>query len=328
MRIYIVVPTDPPVQHSSFSPAQLVEIQSSVDQDNFNKLKTAYDTCMNEDAIKEAGIKPLMKLLHSVVTVFPVTPSSSAGGKEVANTIDILARLGVSALVEFGTGADDKDPDVVVVQVASPYRIGLPAKDYYKDDKVVQDYETALTQVLKAVHPSPKDGASNAHATWIQFDMIKDYAHEVVELEKKIAAASPDAEDRDDVDVSLLLHTEKLSANYGSKQYYNPMSLRDADLLTPQIHLATTIKRFAPPGTKVDRLVIMAPKYMKSLSTIISETPREVLQTYFIWKVIQAYISAVDADELKPYLRFRNQIQGKVRLPRFYVFIKLTIQGP
>jgi endothelin-converting enzyme len=91
------------------------------------------------------------------------------------------------------------------------------------------------------------------------------------------------------------------------------MSLKDADLLTPQIRLATTINRFAPAGVRVDRLIMMAPAYMKSLSTIISVTPKEVLQTYFMWKVIQAYSSAVEADELTPYSRFKNQIQGKVR---------------
>jgi endothelin-converting enzyme len=91
------------------------------------------------------------------------------------------------------------------------------------------------------------------------------------------------------------------------------MSLKDADLLTPQIRLAATINRFAPADVRVDRLIMMAPAYMKSLSTIIYITPKEVLQTYFMWKVIQAYSSAVEADELTPYSRFKNQIQGKVR---------------
>lgn len=94
------------------------------------------------------------------------------------------------------------------------------------------------------------------------------------------------------------------------------MSLEDADLLTPQIHLATIIHRFAPPDVKVNGLIMMAPAYMKALSTIISSTPKEVLQTYFMWKVIQAYSSAVEADELIPYSRFKNQIQGKVNIYR------------
>jgi endothelin-converting enzyme len=166
---------------------------------------------MNEDAIKKEGIKPLMKILHSVVAAFPLTPSSPPDEQDVAGAIDLLARLGVSALVAFGTGPDDKDPDVVVVEVASPNPIGLPAKDYYKDDNVVQSYEATLTQVLEALHPAPKGEHSNAYASWMQFDQIKKYAHEVVELEKKLAAASPDAEDRDDVNVSTLPRTDRVS---------------------------------------------------------------------------------------------------------------------
>lgn len=198
------------MQHSAFSPARLIEPLSSVDHDNFNKLKAAYDACMDEEAIKKDGIKPLMDVLHSVAKLFPVTESNSPKGapltaadeQDFAATISYLAKLGVSALVSFGTGADDKDPDVVVVQAASPNPIGLPAKDYYKDDSVLQTYEATLAQVLRDLHPGHKDGNSKPYAKWIEFDQIKQYAHELVEFEKKLADVSPDAEDRDDVDVS------------------------------------------------------------------------------------------------------------------------------
>lgn len=92
------------------------------------------------------------------------------------------------------------------------------------------------------------------------------------------------------------------------------MSLKDADLLTPQINLAATIEKLAPLETKVDRLIVRSPEYMKALSAILSDTPKEVLQTYFMWKVIQEYAPAVDTVELKPYSKFKNQLQGKVRL--------------
>jgi endothelin-converting enzyme len=90
------------------------------------------------------------------------------------------------------------------------------------------------------------------------------------------------------------------------------MSLKDADLLTPQIHLSTIINKLAPSDVKVNRLIVMAPPYMSNLSDILSSTSREVLQTYFIWKVVQAYSFVIEADELKPYSRFTNELQGKV----------------
>jgi endothelin-converting enzyme len=156
---------------------------------------------MNEDAIKQEGAKPLLKLLESIVTTFPATPSSARGGEDISDAIDLLARLGVSALIALGTGADDKDPDVVVVQVAAPYTIGLPAKDYYTDESVLRSYEATLADVLEALN---RESSFGSDASSIKFDQIRKSAHDVIEFEKKLAAASPNAEDRDAVDVSRL----------------------------------------------------------------------------------------------------------------------------
>lgn len=182
------------LQHSSFSPAQLIESLSSVDQQNFNKLRDAYDACMDEETIKKDGVKPLLEILHQVADMFSVqesafqrrTPLTAKDSDDLSDTVLYLAKLGVSSLVLFGAGADDKDPDTVVVQASPPWRIGLPAKDYYKDGNVVKRYEDTLAQIIENLHPDHKD-----------------YAHDVIEFEKNLAAASPDAEDRDDVTVSL-----------------------------------------------------------------------------------------------------------------------------
>jgi predicted metalloendopeptidase len=90
------------------------------------------------------------------------------------------------------------------------------------------------------------------------------------------------------------------------------MSLKEADSLTPQIHLSTIINSLAPSNYKTDRLIITSPTYMTNLSDVLSSTSKEVLQTYFMWKVIQAYASKIEADELKPYSQFVNELQGKV----------------
>jgi len=91
------------------------------------------------------------------------------------------------------------------------------------------------------------------------------------------------------------------------------MTLNDADKLTPQIHLSTIINSLAPSDVSMDRIIVASPSYMTNLTTILSETSKEVLQTYFIWKVVQSYASVIEADELKPYERFTNELQGKVR---------------
>ncbi|CZR58105.1 related to endothelin-converting enzyme 1 [Phialocephala subalpina] len=311
LRHILEAPYPSESNHSDFSPVQLVESLSSVDEQNFGKLKAAYDACMDEDTIKQAGVKPLVEVLHQVADLFPTkesafdrrTPLVAKDSKDIAETILYLSKLGVSALVSSGAGADDKDPDTVIVQVSPPYRIGLPAKDYYSDSTVLKKYEDMLAAIISNLHPDHKDENATLHAEWMKSrghgkiaarGEGKNYAHDVVEFEKKLAAASPDAEDRDDV-----------------TKYYNPMSLKEADSLTPQLHLSTIIKSLAPSDYKTDRLIVLSPSYMTNMSDILSGTSKEVLQTYFMWKVIQAYASEIEADELKPYTRFMNTLSGK-----------------
>jgi endothelin-converting enzyme len=90
------------------------------------------------------------------------------------------------------------------------------------------------------------------------------------------------------------------------------MSLKGADSLTPQVQLANIINKLAPSDYTTDRLIVASPSYMKNLTQILSSTSRETLQTYFIWKVVQAFASEIEADEIKPYTRFSNKLQGKV----------------
>lgn len=186
------------LQHSSFSPANLASLAESVDQENFDKLKAAYDACLDEETVKKVGLAPLRELLDAIDHIYPSSCSRSQRSSDaLSEAVTYLAKLGITALVAAGTGADDRDPDKVVVSVAAPYRIGLPAKELYSDEKVVEKYKTVIYHVFAALYPGKL-----AH--------IKDSTKAVVEFEKQLAAASPDAEDRDDVTVcitqQMLLH--------------------------------------------------------------------------------------------------------------------------
>lgn len=169
-----------------------------MDQQNFEKLKTAYDACLDEDTIKKEGTKPLLEILHQVSDMFPVRKSTSGSthlskpedGAALSDTMKFLYNLGLSPLLSIGAGADDKDPDTVVVQVSPPRRIGLPAKDYYKNEKVVQKYTNTIISIFENLQQDV-----NGNAT--------EYAQNLVRFESILAAASPDAEDADDVTVSL-----------------------------------------------------------------------------------------------------------------------------
>lgn len=156
-----------------------------MDEENFDKLRAGYDACLDEDTIRKLGTEPISRALNETTHKFYMDADHETA---LSDTILHLAKLGVTALVSAGTGADDKDPDTVVVSVSAPYRIGLPAKELYEDEKVVSKYEKVASQVISALYPS------SAHHS--------DVYHDLVKFEKRLAAASPDAEDRDDVEVS------------------------------------------------------------------------------------------------------------------------------
>jgi endothelin-converting enzyme len=266
-------------QHSYFSPMQLMAVEKSADEQNFDKMKAVYDACLDEEKIKEHGAEPLMQVLDEIKQAYPV----EALGKSDAGTRDaiaLLAKYGISALVASGTSADDRDPDTVVISVSAPWSFGLPSKERYEDDKLVEKYRAVTIQVLSALYP----------------DQNKDTFAKIVDLERRLAAASPSTEDREDV-----------------TKYYNPMKIEDAAGLTPEIDLEELLARLAPEKAQIERVIVMSPDYQKELSSIISETDREVLQGYFVWKAAQSFSGYVETDAVKPYKRFMNELAGKVR---------------
>lgn len=107
------------------------------------------------------------------------------------------------------------------------------------------------------------------------------------------------------------------------------MSLAEADALSPQLNLSKVLSGLVPQDYKLERLIVMAPKYVKELGNLLSDTSKETLHTYFLWKAIQGFSSYIEADALTPYKRFSNELQGKVNylilMPRWE---NLHIIGP
>ncbi|KAJ4991672.1 Endothelin-converting enzyme 1-like protein 1 [Stagonosporopsis vannaccii] len=267
LRHILEAPYPKDSKHSYFSPMQLKSVQKSADEENFDKMKAVYDACLDEDKIKSLGVEPLLKVLEEIKKAYPE-----------GNAASLLARYGVTGLIATGTGADDRDPDTVVVSVAAPYSFGLPSKERYEDEKLVEKYRGVTVQVLSALYPDAKEESFS----------------KIIDFEKKLAAASPSTEDREDV-----------------TKYYNPMSLEDANKLALEIDLKGLLDELAPKGVGIDRVIVMAPEYQSKLSSILKETDSEVVMNYFVWKGVQSFSGYIDAEEVKPYRRFVNELAGK-----------------
>jgi endothelin-converting enzyme len=156
--------------------------QAGADRDNFDKLKTAYDACLDEKTIKESGLAPLKQLLDQLSQRWA---KASNHADPLNNVTLFLARHGINPFVSLSTGPDDRDPDTVVVSVSPPWSFGLPSKERYDDDQVLDSYRSVAVELLGSIYPDQDEQ-----------DFVK-----VIALEKKLAAASPSTEEREDVTV-------------------------------------------------------------------------------------------------------------------------------
>jgi endothelin-converting enzyme len=72
---------------------------------NFNKMKTAYTACKNEDAIKTYGVTPVRKILEEFQSVFPLAGpavGSNASNMELTKTMSWLFKRNVDVVVSSG----------------------------------------------------------------------------------------------------------------------------------------------------------------------------------------------------------------------------------
>ncbi len=294
------------------SQPQTLDTDSSAKREIFTKLQGAYNACMNEEEIQQVASAPLLEVLRKIEELFPVTkPGNNAhfpklitqqqlglvfeGETQLSRTVTYLTSIGVNSLVSLGVGADDKDPDVVVPFVSAPRQPGLPSKEYYKDAHLVTRYGQVIGRVLEALleEASPNSTASSSPTDGFG-ERSADLVEQIVAFESKLAKATPDAEDAEDV-----------------TQYYNPFTIEETRALLPQLSLQYLISELGPSDFQTNKLIIGSPSYMRTLSSILQETSSGALQAYFVWKVVQTYAYKIEDSALRPLIRFNNELQGK-----------------
>ena len=115
----------------------------------------------------------------------------------------------------------------------------------------------------------------------------------LVDFEKKLADASPDPEDAQDVTF-----------------YYNPRTLAQTQGMIPQISLQYLLDERSP-GFVPKKLIVGSPSYLKSVSALLEKTSKDTIQAYLLWKTIQSFGVYIEDDSIKPLLRLNNRLRGK-----------------
>ncbi|WP_197427183.1 M13 family metallopeptidase [Noviluteimonas gilva] len=214
-----------------------------------------WSTGMDEAKIEAQGIKPIESRLAAIDKLTDAD-SLSAYMRDTASK-------GEGTLFGFGPEADFKDSSMNTAY-ATQSGLGLPDRNYYFDADKKQnrdDYEKHIAKVLELGGTPAADAAKQAK--------------DVMAFETRLAKVSKSSEEMQR-DISL---------------YYNPVSLADADKLTPGFSWEEFFKSQGVAAPKAFSLAM--PAFHEEWNKMRSDTPIDQWKHYLRFHVI---------DEASPYL--------------------------
>ncbi len=249
---------------------------------NEQKIGDYYASCMNVDAVNEAGLKPLQPLLDRIAAL--------TSKDELPELTAYLDSIGVNALFSFGSEQNYKDAAQQIAMVDQT-DLGLPEKGYYerKDDKSVElrnQYVAHVTRMFALLGETKEQAAKDA-AT-------------VLKVETALAGNSLSNVGRRDP--ASLYHMMKLAKFDGSFNFTR--FLRAVQ---------------APP---VESLNVTVPGYFAGLNDLLESTSLDEWKTYLRWALIHhlpstALPQALDKESFDFYGRVLDgQPEQKTRWKR------------
>jgi len=251
---------------------------TNLDKANFEKMIAGYDSCMDTDAIDEAGAKPLQDILKAYDELALTDGYSTS---DLTDKLIWVQRYGGSGIVGAVTWADDKTPNITTVALQAG-TLGLDAKEYYTDDEAIANYTTAIVGMFDILYGEE------------EHDKHANLAKEIVSFEKALSAATPDPADASSVEY-----------------YYNPTSISKADALLPEISFSRLIKAFAPSNYTLDTVLVLTPDYFPQVSSILKNTTTEAINGYLEWVLVQNWALRLSDKVNVPYRRLQNELTGR-----------------
>jgi len=190
----------------------------ALDKDNFNKMKLAYSSCMNEEAVKASGIAPLQKILADFEQQYPVAApagSPKIGNKEeVTNVLIWLAQhmfselISVTILVSYMSIRAALDYLTFVTHQTNPtnraevgiYLSGEDDADLSKEDfkksATINNYSKMMAEMMEVVRSGKPGSSAKPDAKALAA------AKKIAEFQGKISKIVPNQEALNDLTVS------------------------------------------------------------------------------------------------------------------------------
>jgi endothelin-converting enzyme len=179
------------------------------------------------------------------------------------------------------------------------YRHGLLSKSSYRDQTLVDRYSLVIKDVLAQVLATVSSNTSVLEDQLLQnpWDQegrsLDELVQSLIAFEAQLFDAIPPLQEWFDV-----------------RKYYNIYSLQDASYLIPQISLESLIAN--QTGNVLPQMVVItSPSYIRALSEALQAADEATVQTYLVWRAVQAHAVNIEHESMRHFLEFQNSLQGK-----------------
>ncbi|HET8655348.1 MAG TPA: M13 family metallopeptidase [Longimicrobiaceae bacterium] len=241
------------------------------------KLGTYYATCMDSAAAERAGAAPLQPELARIQAIS--TPEGVV--LEAAR----LQTEGVGALLDIGSGQDDRNSAQVVLQIVQG-GLGLPDRDYYtKTDSASEALRTAyvehVARTLQLLGETPAAARSDAD--------------QVMRIETALANASMTRVQRRDPEA-----------------VYHKLSTAQLRTLAPSVDWTGYFRAVDAPVT--DSLLVRQPDFVAELSKLVAQQPLPAWRAYLRWHLAQAESPRLSSAFVNEAFHFNQRLYGTKKL--------------
>jgi putative endopeptidase len=263
--------------------------KSATPGSNWQKIGDYYATCMDENAIEAAGIKPLDPALQEIAQIKDV-PGLQA---EIAR----LQRVGVNAVFGFGSIQDFRDSTQVIAG-AGQGGLGLPDRQYYLDEddhskQLRAGYIQHVTNMFKLMGDDDATAANEAKV--------------VMDLETTLAKASTKREDLRDPEAN-----------------YHKLTLVQLGDLTPHLSWVDYFRQVGAPD--VSSADIAQTDFFKAVDSALVSVPLDQWKIYLRWQLIHDAAPALPKKFVDENFDFygRQLTGAKQLLPRWQRCVEQT----
>ncbi|CAG5075241.1 Similar to Nep2: Neprilysin-2 (Drosophila melanogaster) [Cotesia congregata] len=248
-------------------------------------VKTFYDICMNETAMKQYGTNPLKDKFNKLGG-WPVLEGTkwNEDAFNWTNTLYTLREMGYSFnyLFNLEVATDLKNNTRRVINLKMPeLGLGFLFTSKGLEDKTVKNYRKYMVDVAVLL------GADREYA---EKELINSFLLEVV------------------LDNSSLQNIIKIGDTY------NEMTVTELEVKYPSIPWLEYFNKIFQPHFNVDKnqkIFVYIPYYLSEFEKTMNTTSKRTLANYMLWRVFIDSVAYLNDEIREPQIEFTNSLTGQ-----------------